>query len=130
MGHNLGLDHDPASQDEGGYSHYRFGQGWSRWSDFYRIGSIMAYADQRELFSSPNNQMRDENTGRMYTMGDGTTNAVRALNLVRLDYSQIRPRVSGNPSAFGSSASSSGSMPNPSRPPKRSERCMLPMHHH
>ena len=104
LGHNLGLVHDPGNDDRVARPMYSFGRGWSRWTGADWLGSIMSYTRQRQLFSSPQNRTTDESDSRVYRMGSNNINAVKALNLVRLDYSQIRPKIPGKESGISGSA--------------------------
>lgn len=123
LGHNLGLVHDVNNASDAGIGAFSFGRGWSLEPGFITVGSIMSYASQAELFSSPNNTITDRFTGETYVMGDSVTDAVRALNLVRLDYSRIRPVIPGRSGVSARSLTGQGPLSRVPRVPRRSVGC-------
>ena len=59
----------------------------------------MSYASDILYFSTPERRMIDGLSGREYIVGDLDTDAVTAMNLVRLDYARLRPRPMDTPEA-------------------------------
>lgn len=97
LGHSLGLAHDRPNRTN--TPTFTFGYGWSSPGDPEQLGTVMSYASDILYFSTPERRMIDGLSGREYIVGDLDTDAVTAMNLVRLDYARLRPRSMDSPEA-------------------------------
>lgn len=91
LGHSLGLAHDRINKTNSPV--FEFGYGWSSPEDPESLGTVMSYAGNILYFSTPERTMADNGSGLSYTVGDLDTDAVKAMNMVRIDYARLRPTL-------------------------------------